>query len=894
MKEILFNSCLIYILLFPFVSAIPLDLPRDAEGWTIFTPSPDSRILYISNDGNDGSGQYYLPSDPEIGLDPFNPVGPIEAYATYAAAYTQTREGYPDWILVRRGDTFYETIGSQIRNGRDEDEPFLIASYGNSGLSPLFKTGSSSAFSWCCDYINWIALSGISFYAHTRDPDNIAEYVSGDGSNGMGFTLYGHSQGLLIEGCKFRFFASNVIQAAGEGTMDGVVLRRNVLLDNYDTDAHSQGIYFHGLTGISFDENIFDHNGWYMQQIVPGANDQSNGQATMYNHNIYCSENSNVQIHDNIFLQPSSNNNKFTSVGSSTNISVLNNLYVDGEIGIGIGGNTPGPLRFHNVTVEDNVLTNFGRSQPTNRNIVWLFNIQDWDGGNANDNYFINQPFADRTNNYAIYVEGTSRNVNISYNTIYNLRNSRGIIFSDSQGNNVTNMVMTHNKIQIPLDASYLVDAYYDPIGKWEIADNIYHHNDVDRFRLQGTPMSFSEWQTQTGDNSVFQEFMFFDATRGIETYQASLGKTATIDAFIAEARSQDRYNWNINYTAPVVNAWIKQGFMDASAFQSCTDLGGICCSSGQSCTNGSFLSSSDCGNLCCLDGVCEFVCLGTDTSCGIHPNCTDCNAQDACIGDTYQDYYCSGTDCISSSDDCTDCSCNCGGYNTQETLFINNCDDGVDNDCDGNADNSDPDCQCVTSTSFFQNKQFTRQTGTFTAEFNATPNTDNMDGVMALSSGAGSVYNDYAVLVRFNDSGYIEARNADLYRSDISLAYSSGNNYHFMLEIDIPNHVYDVYVTPKDSSKTKIATGYAFRSTQSDVSELNNWGLISSLGSQEFCNFTIVGEAYHRSDTNQNGCIETGEMIAFMDRWKTSSVDVPMPELMESIGLWKSGTGCS
>ena len=55
-----------------------------------------------------------------------------------------------------------------------------------------------------------------------------------------------------------------------------------------------------------------------------------------------------------------------------------------------------------------------------------------------------------------------------------------------------------------------------------------------------------------------------------------------------------------------------------------------------------------------------------------------------------------------------------------------------------------------------------------------------------------------------------------------------------------------------------------------------------------------ILMKAFHRSDTNQNGCVETGEMVTFMDRWKISSVDVRMVELMESIGLWKSGEGCS
>jgi hypothetical protein len=54
-----------------------------------------------------------------------------------------------------------------------------------------------------------------------------------------------------------------------------------------------------------------------------------------------------------------------------------------------------------------------------------------------------------------------------------------------------------------------------------------------------------------------------------------------------------------------------------------------------------------------------------------------------------------------------------------------------------------------------------------------------------------------------------------------------------------------------------------------------------------------ILRRLYHRADTNQDGCIELSELFAFIDRWKISSKDVPMPELMESIGLWKSGTGC-
>ncbi len=141
----------------------PISLPQDGNGWTIFTPSADSRIIYLSSTGNNSTGKYYSPQDSEIGNDPFNPTGPIQSYSTYAAAYTQTRNGYPDWILIKRGDTFIETIGNQIRDGRNAQEPFVIAAYGDTGLSPVFKTGTERALHRLNTGIEWFAISGISF-----------------------------------------------------------------------------------------------------------------------------------------------------------------------------------------------------------------------------------------------------------------------------------------------------------------------------------------------------------------------------------------------------------------------------------------------------------------------------------------------------------------------------------------------------------------------------------------------------------------------------------------------------------------------------------------------------------------------------------------------------------
>ncbi len=101
-----------------------------------------------------------------------------------------------------------------------------------------------------------------------------------------------------------------------------------------------------------------------------------------------------------------------------------------------------------------------------------------------------------------------------------------------------------------------------------------------------------------------------------------------------------------------------------------------------------------------CSGGACYNYCSGTDTSCGC-TSCINCNTQgtgagrtgDGCLGNTYINYYCSGTSCVYTSDDCSDCSCSCGGYSVDESVANNNCDDGIDNDCDGLTDLADPGC---------------------------------------------------------------------------------------------------------------------------------------------------------------------------------------------------------
>ena len=105
----------------------------------------------------------------------------------------------------------------------------------------------------------------------------------------------------------------------------------------------------------------------------------------------------------------------------------------------------------------------------------------------------------------------------------------------------------------------------------------------------------------------------------------------------------------------------------------------------------------------CCPEG-----CEGLDNDCEVE--CIDkvgCND----IGDTYCNiqentiYTCGeegdGDDCLeyTSSQDCSGCICSCGDYTDTGDESVVSCEDGLDNDCDGDTDTEDDDCSnCISS----------------------------------------------------------------------------------------------------------------------------------------------------------------------------------------------------
>lgn len=556
-----------------------INLPKDSNGWTIFTPSSDSRIMYVTADGNDSTATVYTNSNHPDWSNPQNPSGTINTFATYAAAYANARDGYPDWILFKRGDTFTQTIGDRIHNGRSVTEPFLVGAYGSSGASPILKTGTGRAFYWMGNKA-WVSVSGIAFYAHTRDPDGV-DYAGTNGEGAVWFlaqTIGEKIQGILIEGCSFRFYNGGIAILGNGDVIDGVTLYRNRVLDAYTpSGGNCQGMFAYRVNNLILKESIFDHNGWYSKA---GSGDI--GEASMFGHNSYIHECIGVLMEGNIFTRAASSSNKFRSDTDhgEQNIIVNNNLNVGGETGYAFNGEGGFATQFVNVSVTGNVLANLGYPQPTNRTLAWGFELNGIETANLSGNYIIDQTDVALDNSYGILTNNLLTNATINNNVFYNFRWAHGLLIQDpAPVSTISNVTFSGNKIQIPTDAGYTINSDYNTAGKWTFSGNQYYSSrgTGNRYRLNGSDVTLATWQSATGDDSIFEQVEFPDPSRNITSYMTSIGEISTLDAFFAAIRNQDRYNWDSRLNAGQINNYIKAGFGgDTTAPSSPTGLGVI------------------------------------------------------------------------------------------------------------------------------------------------------------------------------------------------------------------------------------------------------------------------------------------------------------------------------
>jgi hypothetical protein len=132
--------------------------------------------------------------------------------------------------------------------------------------------------------------------------------------------------------------------------------------------------------------------------------------------------------------------------------------------------------------------------------------------------------------------------------------------------------------------------------------------------------------------------------------------------------------------------------------------------------------------------------------------------------------------------------------------------------------------CATTTSTSGFTNQAVQAASALSIVDLEVTPSGSMaLDGVISLSSGAASSFNQLATSVRFSTSGVLDARDGAAYRADISHAFSLGSSRKIRIVSDLKSHTFSAFVNITGSPTTqRLAGRYAFRSTAATVPSLD------------------------------------------------------------------------
>ncbi len=502
--------------------------------------------------------------------DPYFRYGHVKPFADINTALKQQRSGMPDWILLKRGDTWRGPITEQqVPPGKSGDEPRLIGAYGPLAQPRPQITGRGTGFRLGGPHrgTQHVAIVGIEFYNTWKDPEHPDWNVDVDRIHGPDGEQYErelqgpHSSGIawgnadrrgpsmenvLIEDCYLRFCP---ISGTNFGAaMKNFVVRRNVVVDHYPLRGHTMGFWNSGGS-LRLEENIVDHCGWYHQR----GQEPRIGWANPLSHNLYYSKCWNTALVRNLWLRSASIGNKFRAddLRSLGNLLLDDNLFVDGELGPGISGNYPGPYRNVNVNLVNNVLSDIGRSRPTDRHLAWYFPLADWDGGN---------------------IQGKTRNVNIFRNVVHGVRMSErnALLKLLAHGDGGFENVRVY-------DNQFQSQVYPNTLAVVETIDGVTFENNTwysvaegKSFRLgrgdSQRALSFEEWVKASGERgATYHRIDYPDPERSIENYMRKLGYEATDDElyarFFVEARTMRRGAWRREFTARAINDYFREGF---------------------------------------------------------------------------------------------------------------------------------------------------------------------------------------------------------------------------------------------------------------------------------------------------------------------------------------------
>jgi hypothetical protein len=494
---------------------------NSTEGWTELAPVAGSRVIYVSSSEGDDSND---------GLSAASPVRSL------SRGMSKLRNGQPDWLLFKRGDTFSGSFGRFEYSGQSADAPMVISAYGE-GPRPKILTGTSPAFN----------LAGNATRKHVAIMSLKMQPSSGHPSGGIRIVT-GNIEDFLIEDCYLKEYSVNIlVQGTLDNTMDNIKIRRNILLDAMGT-THSQAIYASHIEDLTIEGNIIDRNGWDHRV---GRSD-----ATIFAHNCYIQRSVfGLVFKDNVVMRASSHGLQARMGGI-----IEGNVFYQNPMSIMFGNEG---VKFNEYAVEGRIKHNvILEGIDINSNLVRGDGIvlQHTASVEVTDNILsknLNEPGSA----YGISIDGPDtapvRNALISNNIFHDWDLPFRVHDYNAVSATFKDNVLYHADDDKPL----IKHRRRQSVGNVDYMNNHYlRGGDQDWFQLGSTEFNLPEWRIDYAQQAQQLNGAFADGTRTFDSYARSIG-LSNADALISEMRSMRKGDWDERFTPEAINAYFREGF---------------------------------------------------------------------------------------------------------------------------------------------------------------------------------------------------------------------------------------------------------------------------------------------------------------------------------------------
>ncbi len=514
----------------PVVLHVALAVRQD--GWTTLTPSADSRQVFVSSssgdDFNDGFSER-------------------TAKRTLAAAIPHLRHGHPDWLLLKRGDTWNESLGHWKRSGRSKDEPMVVTSYGESGARPRLLTGADNGLITlhagdAPPRIDHLAIVGLHMHADA--------YRGGASPSAVSWVTA--TDGLLIEDCYFEGYEVDVRVSEAGGRKRNVRIRRNVIVDAFATEGViGHGLFLAACDDLVLEENLLDRNGF--NPAVEGAT------PSMYRHGAYIQSGvdgcTNVLLRGNIVSDSASHGVQLRPGGIA-----LDNLFLNNPIALLLGGGLELQDGGVLAVAHRNVFLG-GRDIDTENPRGWGLGGDNIAAATLSENVIA---FGGGGLRVPLGLGGDPQGVGVRHTWLRdNLIHDWGgtAILSGAPGR-WGPLRLERNVLRNSISDTPLIEFRgADALTALHARDNTFEARGP-AIVVAGEPLALDAWRALSGDAAKSDSGPRSPTPAPtIEAYMASLGEDASAAAFLRAARRQSKAHWDPRFTAAAVNAFVRAGF---------------------------------------------------------------------------------------------------------------------------------------------------------------------------------------------------------------------------------------------------------------------------------------------------------------------------------------------